>query len=166
MNATFDNCSVEREGDRPVRVHWFCTHEAMQRIDPPGTQSDHLHPDVVKQVSEHVMYLPAHGADALNALINSVRDARDEWCGLQHVPCELWLDRKRELDDHLSRLEQQRTSIRVVRVVLATPEDLFINVCQHGPDRKLDRSCSVGLRVAPESLSDFGGALPASVQYG
>ena len=158
MNAVFDNPSVEYEGATPIRIHWFCTHEAMHRTNPPGTHSDHLHPDIVEKVPEHVMYVPEHGSDAINALLAEARAAREEWCGLRFVPFGIWNQRKGELDSTISLLENQRGNIRVTRVVRATPKDLFINVCQHGDDRANDKSCSVSLKAHPSELPEYDGA--------
>lgn len=158
MNVVFDNPSVEYANGKPVRIHWFCTHEAMQRENPPGTHSDHLHPDVVNQVPEHVMHVPEHGSSAITDLLNLALDARDEWCSLRFVPYAQWVTRKSELDAQVKALEAQRGNIAVVKRVVAGPKDLFVNVCQHGPDRKNDKSCSVSLKERPDSLPEYAEA--------
>ena len=157
FNITYDNCSVEFTGNVANRIHWFCTHEAMHRENPPGNQSMHMHPDDVKKVLHHVIYVPEYSARAINNRLNHEKMAREEWCDLEFVPSELWHSRKQALGGIISRLEEERSNIKIVRKILVGPKDLFINVCQHSDDRKDDKSCSVSLRINPEEAPLYNG---------
>ena len=164
MNVVYDNVSVEfSEGNMakgqkptPVRIYWFCTHEALSRVNPPGTHRLHMHPDDVERVSEHVMYVPEYGSRAINVHLDQLMMAREEWAGLEFVEYDMWLSRKNALDAKIREMEEQRAEIPIRKVVVAKPKDLFINRCQHSDDRKDDRSCSVSLNVNPDSLPEYG----------
>ena len=155
MNVVYDNPVVQKDSAGNIKqIHWFCTHEAMNRFEVPGEKSVHVHPDVAKKVPVHILYVPEYDSRAINALLNQSQMAREEWCSLEFVPSEMWTERKKILDREINELLQERAKIPVRKTIKVSPKDLFINVCQHSNDRKDDRSCSVSLQGHPDDYNE------------